>query len=288
MTIVVTGATGNVGRLLVRQLIAGGHRVRAVTRSRLGASALPDQAEIHLGDPSNPDIIGEAIDGAAAIFVNPRAVGMGADRLLAMAAERGVGRAVVLSAINVDDNPAQQPSRLNGDRNAEVERAVVDSGMEWVALRPTWFPTNAIGMYAPQIRSGDVVRGAYADFAESPIDLADLAEVATLALTRSDLVGRKVALTGPESLNQRELVDRLGQALGRPLTFEEVPPEIARQGMLAAGLNEEFVDAYFARMRRGIGVPAAVGPELERLLGRRPATFAEWAVRHTHAFDTAA
>jgi len=288
MRIVVTGATGNVGRLLVSRLVAEGHDVRAVTRSRSVTGGLPDAAKVYVGDLTSPDDLADALDGAAAIFLNPRAVGTGHGRLLAMAADRGVSRAVALSAANADEDLSHQPSRFNGDLNTEVERAVVSSGLEWVALRPTYFPTNAIGMYASQTRVGDVVRGPFADFAETPLDLHDLADVAALALTGDDLVGRKLVLTGPESLTQTDMVARIGDVLGRRLAFEEVPAEVARQGMLASGLRETFVDAYLARMQRGHSHLAEVGPELSRVLGRRPTTFAEWVAANAAAFQRAA
>ena len=288
MRIVVTGATGNVGRLLVNRLVVDGHDVRAVTRSQSRMGAIPNATMAHLENLTSPDDIARAIDGADAIFLNPRAVGAGYDLLLAVAADRGVRRAVALSAANVEEDPSHQPSRFNGDLNTEVEHAVVGSGLEWVALRPTYFSTNAIGMYASQIRIGNVVRGPFADFAETPLDLNDVADVAALALTGDELVGRKPVLTGPESLTQSDMVARIGEVLGRRLAFEEVPAEVARQGMLASGLRETFVDAYLARMERGHSHLAEVGPELSRVLERRPTTFAEWVAANAAAFERAA
>ena len=284
MRIVVTGATGNVGRLLVNRLVVDGHDVRAVTRSQSRMGAIPNATMVHLENLTSPGDIAHAIDGADAIFLNPRAVGAGYDLLLAVAADRGVRRAVALSAANVEEDPSHQPSRFNGDLNTEVEHAVVGSGLEWVALRPTYFSTNAIGMYASQIRIGNVVHGPFADFAETPLDLNDVADVAALALTGDELVGRKPVLTGPESLTQSDMVARIGEVLGRRLAFEEVPAEVARQGMLASGLRETFVDAYLARMERGHSHLAEVGPELSRALSdARPRSRSGWPRTRQHS-----
>lgn len=108
--------------------------------------------------------------GVTGLFVHPHAVGNGVGELLALAREQGVKRVVVLSAMNVDDDLAEQPSRYDGDRNKEVEDAVIGCGLEWVSLRASFFAPNAIRAWAAQIRAGDVVYGPYAAFAEAPID----------------------------------------------------------------------------------------------------------------------
>ena len=174
MKIVVTGATGAAGRPLVDLLRGRDVEVRAVARS---SAPWPDGVAGFTADLAESATLRPVLDGADALFVHPRAVGDNAGKLLALAGEAGVRRVVVLSAINVDDDPAYQPSRLNGDRNKEVEEAVVASGLPWVAVRPSSFATNVIGMFGAQIRGGDVVRAPYGDFAEALIHEADLAEV---------------------------------------------------------------------------------------------------------------
>src|SRR5882757_7709883 len=132
--IVVTGATGTVGRPLVALLKDQGVAVRAVTRSA-GEGTLPAGVTAVAADLTQPESLAAALEGATALFVHPRAVGENAGKLLALAAEQGVRRVVALSAINVDDDPEYQPSRFNGDRNREVEDAVAGSGLPWVAVR---------------------------------------------------------------------------------------------------------------------------------------------------------
>src|SRR5919197_649128 len=134
--ILVTGATGTIGRPLIDQLSTAGVAIRAVTRHPQ-AVGLPAHVEVVAGDPSQPATIAPALRGVTGLFLHPRAVGLAAGELLALARERGVQRVVVLSAINVDDDLAQQPSRYQGDRNKEVEDAAIASGLEWVSLRPS-------------------------------------------------------------------------------------------------------------------------------------------------------
>jgi uncharacterized protein YbjT (DUF2867 family) len=281
---VITGATGTVGRPLVEAL---GGDARAVTRHP-DTAGLPTGVPLVAGDPTRPDTLDAALRGATGLFLNPRALGDAGTvgELLALARRHGVTRVVALSAANADDDPADQPSRHNGDRNTEVERAAVASGLEWVALRPTFFATNTIGLFAGQLRAGDTVRGPYPGFAESPIDPRDIAAVAARALRDDDLVGTRPVLTGPQSLSQAELVAVLAEVLGRPLRFAEVPADAARQGMLAAGLRPGFVDGYLRRM--AAGEPATTTADVDKILGRPPRRYAEWAAENAAAFGGAA
>ncbi len=281
--ILVTGATGSIGRPLVDLLVREGARVRAVTRNP-EAAALPASVEVIEGDPSRPDTIASSLEGVTGLFLHPRAVGMAAGALLALARERGVKRVVVLSAMNVDDDLADQPSRYQGDRNKEVEDAVTRSGLEWVSLRASSFADNSIRAWAAQIRAGDVVRYPYAAFQESPIHERDLAEVAVRALLTDELVGRRLELTGPQSLTHQEMVAIIGDVIGRPLRYQEITPEAARQAMAASGIPEPFVEALMARYARDVGRPAPLTGEVEKILGRPARTFAQWVTDHADAF----
>jgi uncharacterized protein YbjT (DUF2867 family) len=147
--IVVTGATGIVGRPLIEQLCARGLPVRAVVH-RAGRESLPAGVDTVECDLSEPQGLAHALKGAAALFVHPRAVSTAAPALLELAAKQGVQRVVALSAINVDDDLAHQPSRLNGDRNKEVEDAVARSGLPWVSVRAGSFAFSISSVWAPK------------------------------------------------------------------------------------------------------------------------------------------
>ena len=281
--ILVTGATGTIGRPLLSLLAAEGAQVRAVTRDPQ-ASGLPAGVEVVAGDPSRPDTIAAALDGVTALFLHPRAAGESAARLLALAKERGVERVVAMSAINVDDDPAHQPSRLRGDRNKEAEEAAVASGLDWVSLRPASFAANTLLTLAPQVRAGDVVRGPHASFAEPLIHEGDLAEVAARALLDDELTFMKVPLTGPKALSHEELVATIGEVIGRPLRYQEIPPYAYGQSMIQRGFPEPFVEALLARYARGMGPAEAVTGEVERILGRPARTYADWVADHAAAF----
>jgi uncharacterized protein YbjT (DUF2867 family) len=248
--------------------------VRAVTRE-------PDSAVF----PAGVEVVGSAaagVDGAAAVFLNSRALGDQLPTVIDLARRAGVRRLVALSAINADDDFSRQPSRFRGDRNKEVEQQAVDSGLEWVSLRPTVFASNFIGMWAPQIRAGDTVRGPYASASTAPIVDADISAVAAHALLRNDLLGRKVALTGPQALTNTELVGVIGDVLDRPLRYQEVPPDLVRRRFIDIGFPAEFADAYMALLETTVSTPALVTNEVEKILGRPARTFGD-AIRPQRA-----
>jgi uncharacterized protein YbjT (DUF2867 family) len=278
MTIVITGATGNVGRPLVEQLVKAGAQVRAVTR-RPGGAGLPTGVD-EVRDAT------EALAGASAVFLNSRALGPELAAVVAAAQRQGVGKVVALSAINADDDDSRQPSRYRGDRNRECEQLAIESGMPWVSLRPSVFATNFPGMWAAQIRAGDVIAGPYAEASSAPIVEADIAAVAAHALLTDDLVGQRVSLTGPQSLTNIELAAIVGTVLHRPLRYQEVPAELVRQRFIGNGFSAQFVDAYIAMQAATVSSPALVTHDVEKILDRPATSFAQWAGDNADLFTT--
>jgi len=286
--ILVTGATGTIGWPLVNVLAAAGEQVRALARhTGIHADGLPAGVEMVRGDVSRPETIVAALHGVTRLFIHPRAVGAdAAPTLLALAAENGVKHLAALSAINVDDDLAWQPSRFNGDRNKEVEDAVINSGLPWVSVRPSAFAVSATAMWASQIRNGDVVRGPYAAFADPFIHEVDVASVLARALLDDSLAGQKISITGPQSVTHAEMVSTIGEVIGRPLRYEEISPSQAAEGIIALGLPRAFADAMMARYARELENPYPVTDGVERTLGRPARSYAEWVVDHTSAFQS--
>jgi uncharacterized protein YbjT (DUF2867 family) len=276
MAVVVTGATGNVGRPLVTELAEAGVEVRAITRHP-GEAGFPTEV-------TSFDTALAALPAADAVFLNSRALGDELAPTVAAARDAGVTRLIALSAINADDDFARQPSRIRGDRNKEVEQLAVDSGLEWISLRPTVFASNFAGMWAAQIRGGDVVGGPYASASTAVIADKDIAAVAARALLTDDLVGRRVPLTGPEALTNTEMVEAIGWVLDRDLRYQEAPPEVVRARFVAIGFPAEFADAYMGLLAETIERPALVTHNVEKILERPATTFAQWASEHRHLF----
>lgn len=273
-TILVTGATGNIGRPLVQLLVDAGVRVRAVSRS---APAFPGSVDI-------VPCAAAGMSGVDAVFLNSRALIGELEATVECAQAAGVRKLVALSAINADDDDDRQPSRVRGDRNRECEQLAVGSGLDWVSLRPSVFASNFAGMWSGQIKAGDVVSGPYAQAATAVIADADIAAVAAVALLTDDLDGTRIPLTGPQSLTNTELVRAIGVALGRDLRYTELPPAAVRERFAAIGFPAAFADAYIGLLEAGVGRPALVTDEVPRILGRPATPFAQWVTDNRFMF----
>ncbi|TQM33684.1 NAD(P)H-binding protein [Nocardia bhagyanarayanae] len=268
---VVTGATGVIGRPLLESLTAAGLPVRAV--SRRADAALPDGVD--LVSPEELDLA-----DAETLFVHPRATKDHVDDLLRRAVAQEVRRVVVMSAINADDDPAHQPSRFNGDRNTEVEQAVIGCGLPWVSVRPSSFAMNTLTMWRAQIASGDRVFGPYAAFSEAVVHERDVADVIARAMVDDTLLGRRLSVTGPAASSLEQLVAIIGEVIGKPLRYQEVPAEAAEAAMIARGLDEEFVRALMNRYARELEREPVVTEEVAAILGRPARSFASWVADH--------
>jgi uncharacterized protein YbjT (DUF2867 family) len=277
--ILVTGATGTVGRPTVQLLLAEGAHVGAITRDPAGVP-LPAGADVIGGDPSRPQTLASQLGKVEAVLVIPRAVGGATSELLSLAAGHGADRAVVVSAVTVQ-YPAGLP-RFAAEYQA-AEDAAKASGLPVTVLRCADFDANALA-WAPQIRQAGVVYGAYAAAATSSIHQRDIAAVAAAALTGPGHQGHSYVLTGPQSLTQPGKVRLIGEATGLDLSFVEVAPEQLRNAMLAQGLPDEIPDRLLGSLADYARQPGPATGTVEQLLGRPALSFADWAAENAAAF----
>jgi uncharacterized protein YbjT (DUF2867 family) len=283
--VLVTGATGQIGREVVAQLGANGCRIRALTRNPQSAG-LSDQVEVARGDLTDPDTLDAALEDVDAVFllwVAPFAAAPAAiDRIASRA-----GRIVFLSSPHRSPHPFfAQPNPLKGV-HAGIEHLIESSGREWTFLRPGIFAINCRNWWAPQIAAGDVVRWFHADAATAPIHERDIAATAVRALCDDGHAGREYVLTGPASLTQREQVQMIGEAIGRPLHLEDVAPDAARRELLAAwppAIADMLLNAYGA----AVGIPALVTSTVADVTRTPARSFRDWAVDHAAEFQASA
>src|SRR4051812_19034714 len=284
-TVLVTGATSRVGRLVVDELLRAGVRVRALTR-RPDQATLPRDVEIATGDLTVPSSLDAAVDGIDASFLVWTAPIGSAEAVIARLAATPSGerrRVVYLSSPHRTPHPFfQQPNPLRG-LHAEMERLLAATTADCVILRPGIFASNALLWWAPQIRLGDVVRWPYGDAETAPIDERDIAAVAARLLLDDEPYSRDAVVTGPASLSQAAQIQAIGAALGRPLRFEELSPDEFRQE--AAGTwPASAVEMLLSAWRATLGHSAFVTFTVQDILGMPARTFEEWAADHTLAF----
>jgi uncharacterized protein YbjT (DUF2867 family) len=282
MRILVTGATGFVGRSVVAQLVSRGVEVLALTRT---SASLPG-AEMVRGDLRRPDSVAPLLSGVDGLYLFP--VEETAAEVLALARAAGVRRVVDLSAASVTVGLHENP----------VEAAVEASGLEWTHLRPGGFMTNVLQLWAPMVRAERVVRYPFADVASNMIHEADIAEVAVAALLSDGHARATYTLTGPGMITTREQVAAIGAALGEEVRYEEVSRERAREILTAqGGFAAEAADLMLGFVEYGGAEPEGgdyaeqdwsalerTWPDVEKVTGHPPRSFAEWARDHADDF----
>lgn len=278
-TILVTGATGNVGRPLVAGLLADGARVRALTRNPAAAS-FPPSVTVTGGDYAAPGILAEAVRGATAVFVNIGALREHTSDLIASARGNGVSKIVMLSSIAVRDEGDQVLSL--GRQHKAVEDAVKAAGVDWTILRCGGFATNTL-TWAASVRAESVVRFPYGQAALAMIAEQDIAAAAVRVLLEPGHTGRTYVLTGAESLTQIQQAEAIGRAIGRPVRFEELSPDQFRQ-FAAQHFAAPVVEDLLKALASYVGQTAYMTPDLKKIIGRPATSYARWAVEHADAY----
>jgi uncharacterized protein YbjT (DUF2867 family) len=276
--IVVVGGTGRVGRQVVTQLTKSGRPVRSVSRG-LNPGGLPPGAEAARGDLADPASLEAHLRDAQSLFLlwpfTSAEVTAGLAPKVAEIAARHVTRVVYLSAQPAADRP--------DSFWALVEGAIEESGAEWTFLRPTGFAANTL-MWADQIRSGDVVRWPFGAAGRALIDERDIASVAVRALTEDGHAGARYVLSGPEVLTQAEQLAAIGEAIGRDLTWEELPKQAAVEALAAAWGDRGFAEGAVNAWEWFVDHPETVTPTVSDITGAPARRFADWAAANAAAF----
>jgi (4-alkanoyl-5-oxo-2,5-dihydrofuran-3-yl)methyl phosphate reductase len=279
--ILVTGATGKVGREVVTQLLAAGEQVRGMTRNPATAK-LDTRVEVVRGDFDAPDTLARAVDGVDRVFSLTFGPQTGThERELARTAKKaGVGRIVKLSAMG-GDRETKNAIRIWHEAG---EEAIKETGIRWTVVRPGHFMSNAL-YWREAIRAQGKVFSNYGDGKLPSVHPRDIAAVAVRALTSDGHEGKTYELTGPEALSIREQVDILSDVLGTRIEYVPISDDAARKGMEKAGMPALLIDALipFAAFIRS-GRAAEVLPTVEKVTGRPALTFRDWAREHAKAF----
>ncbi|MCZ9353808.1 NAD(P)H-binding protein [Streptomyces mutabilis] len=271
MTIFVSGATGNVGRPLVNQLLAAGHPVRALTRDPAKAN-LPEGAEVVAGNLAVTSTLPDAFEGVTAAHL----ISFGDDY-----APLSNGAEITEIAVKAG---VRKVTILKGDtERTGLDEAVEASGLEYTYLAPVEFMSNTLE-WADSVRTEGVVREGFPNIPSSMVHDADIASVAATVLTGEGHASKEYWLTGPEALTAPQKVAVLSEVLGREIRFME----LSKDEMIAAWREQGYSDQdieFFVMMRTD---PPEAGrtvlPTVEQVTGRPARTFAQWVRENAAAF----
>jgi len=280
--VLVTGATGRVGRAVVGLLIDAGVPVRALTHRSEAAATLPASVEVVTGDLTVPESLDAGLRGAGAVFLvwtaPPATAPAVVERVAAYAR-----RVVFLSSPHQTPHPFFQQANPMAVLHADIERLIAAAGLESTIIRPGMFASNSLFWWAAAIRAGGVVRWPYGAAETAPVDDRDVAAVAARTLYQDGHAGGDYVLTGPESLSQAEQVSIIGDVLGRRITFEELSPDEFRSET-EGSWPRPVVDMLLAAWGATIGRPAFITSTVSDILGSAPRSFRQWVADNATAF----
>lgn len=280
-TILVTGATGNLGREVVRTLGDGGYAVKAGTRDMAKIAPGERQRVVEL-DYTDPGTYDEALRTASGVFLVAPPMDAQAPAKLIPFVEKaktvGVEHVVFTSALGMDQNE-QAPLRI-------VERALMDSGIPYTILRPNFFMENfSTGFIGPMIRQQNGIFLAAGEGKTSFICARDIAAVGAAAF-RNSLHDQEYNLTGPEALGRAEVARIISEAAGREIVYQALPEAVMAEGARDQGMPEDAVQ-YMVMLYGAVraGYTEVVTDDVEKVTGRRPEAFAEFAERNAECWE---
>ncbi len=278
--ILITGATGNIGRELILILFEMGEPIRVLVRNETKVAGLDPRIERAVGDLSAPDTLLSALRGVDKVFLVTFETQQDVN-VIEAAKLAGVRHIVKLSTLEATEHKIQV-----GKWHHEREQLIRASGLDWTFLRPGMFMSNTIDWWAASIKGqGSVFFPGGKKGRVAPIDPRDIATVAACALTQPGHSGKAYELTGPELFTIGEMVQVIAGVLGKPVQYRDIPPFAAKLFMLRAGMDKTLVNALMEMLRslrqdEGAVVTATV----QQVTGRRPGTYEAWCREHIESF----
>jgi uncharacterized protein YbjT (DUF2867 family) len=274
MTILVTGATGNVGRYVVKHLAESGHSVRALSRNPEKAN-LPSGVEVVAGNLSDPASLIPALEGVTAVhLINfdgsegyaPLTTGA---EIVALAAKAGVKRVTV----------------LRGGDKGTVENALEASDLDWTFVQPVEFMSGAFD-WIDSIREEGVVRAPFASVRSAMVHDSDIGAVIAAVLTQEGHAGKTYTLTGPTAMNIPQKVAAISEALGREITYVELSEAQARDAWREQGLPDEVIEFFVMAHGNPPAQAYTVLPTVEQITGHPPLTLADFIREHASRYSS--
>lgn len=287
--ILLTGATGTAGSLIVNEFVQQRERVRILVRDKkkaIGLAKVPT-VEIVEGDMSKRSSLGSALEGVdRVLMISGPGMDLVETQCTFIDACKAAGVRHVIKFSGLDARP--ETTFPFGLMHKEIEEYLEKSGLAWTHLRPTGFMQEYL-REAPSIIHQGALYFALGDVKLNPIDLVDVAKVGFLLLRDGGHEGVLLPMTGPEALTMTEVAYRISRANGRTVRYVAVPPIARRQALIDNGIPPEFADALDRQVEERVkgGLESQVNLSTHKLFNIKPTTFLEFAQRNAEAFGGA-
>lgn len=280
--ILITGASGNVGREVVKQALAVGLKVRATFQSPGVAAKAPAGLEGVIMDYAKPETIRPVLEGVEKVFlVGPPSRDLAdLERNFINEVRAAGGKHIVkLSALG-----GRESIFSSGHRDSEEH--IEASGLPFTFLQPNGFMQNLVNYNAGTIRSQSTFYGCQANGAVSIVDIRDIAAVAVIVLAASGHEGKSYALTGAEALTNDQVAEKISRVVRQKISYVDLPPAEFKKAIVSTGIPEWSADALLDLQRfYREGKASTVTNDVERLIGRKAISFDQFASDYAFAFQ---
>lgn len=280
--ILITGASGNVGREVVKQALAVGLKIRATFQSPAVAAKAPAGLEGVIMDYTKPETVRAALQGVEKIFL----IGPPIRDLPAMEANfiKEVRAAGGIHIVKLSALGGRESIFPSGHRDSEEN--IEASGLPYTFLCPNGFMQNLVNYNAGTIRSENAFYGCQGIGAVSMVDIRDIAAVAVIVLAATGHEGKSYALTGGEALTNEQVAEKISRVAGHKISYVDLPPAEFKKAVLSAGMPEWSAEALvdLQRLYRE-GKASMVTNDIERLTGRKPISFDQFVRDYAFAFQ---
>src|SRR5216684_704597 len=281
--ILITGASGSVGKVVLQEAVRKEAKVRAMYRSKEEAAKAPSGCEHVLADFGDKQSLRKALEGVTSVYVVcspiPQLVELESNMLDACK-ESGVKHVVLNSALGAGDYGKSFPSW-----HRKVEDKLKTTGISYTILRPNGFLQNIVAFYALSIRAQGAFYAAMGDAKVSYLDIGDIAVVAVKALQAGAHAGKTYELNGPEAISNHELAKRISRVSGRTVNYVDIPESAQRESMLGLGMPAWQVTALLELQqyyKQGGG--AKTDGLLQSLIERPPVSLEQYLTANAREF----
>jgi len=281
--ILITGASGNVGKTVLQAVAKTGAKHRAMYRSAAEAAKAPAGTETVVADFAKPETLGAALKNVHSVYLVcspiPELVQLESNVIDACVAA-GVKQVVLNSALGAGDYDKSFPSW-----HRKVEDKLKGTRLSWTILRPNSFHQNVVAFFAPTIRTQGAFYNSMRDAKNSFLDVQDIAAVAAKSLAAGEHAGKIYELNGPEAINYTELAKKVSKVAGREVKYVDIPMDAQKKAMLDQGMPEWLTTALLDLQQYYVnGKGGETDGLLQKLLGRAPITMDEFLKENVAEF----